>query len=93
MDILLRIYIYIFFWVLRRAFFVIEQDMDTDRDRDRDRDMEGDRDGKRDEDRGTDGMGIQIGTEHFCGVSDPGAQLLDPNISANLKPNSKKIRI
>jgi hypothetical protein len=65
--------------------------MDTDRDRDRDGDM--DRDGKRDEDRGMDGMGIQIGTEHFCGVSDPGAQLLNPNISANLKPNSKKNRV
>jgi hypothetical protein len=47
-----------------------------------------DRDGERDEDRATDREGdTKRDRDIFHGVSDLGAQLLNFNISANLKSN------
>jgi hypothetical protein len=64
--------------------------MDTDRDRARDGDMDMDTDRDRDGERDMD-QGYRKGQRHFRQVSDPGEQLLNFNISANLKSNSKKI--
>jgi hypothetical protein len=65
----------------------IETDQDLDRDRDRDMDRDGERDENREEDRDR-GWGYRVGQGHFRGVSDPWKQLLNLNISVNLKLNS-----
>jgi hypothetical protein len=59
--------------------------MDGDMNRDIDGDM--DRDGERDEDRDTEGDGYTERDRDISVVE----QLLNSNISANLKPNSKII--
>ncbi len=82
-------------------FIDIDLDMDIDMDMNTDMDTDMDRDRDRNSGIGIDPLnvinasktwrGIRHLKTNFCWVSDPREQFLNSNISANLKPNSKKI--